>query len=465
MESVRELYLNPYYYTKYYMKKLLVLLSIVLSFTFLKAQEALSIAQAIELGIQNNYQVEIARKDLQKAENNNVWGATGRSPRLDFNINSRNGFTNARSPGFLLEQSSLNVGITPSVDASWTIYDGNKAKITKRQLEGLEQQSKTNISTTIEATVQAVILAYNQALIQEEQLKTLREVLTLSRDRIEYQEIRKEFGQAGKFDLLQTQDAYLNDSTSILIQENNLATAFRNLNLAMGEDNLTKTYLLTDELTYEFTNYSLEDLEQTMFSNNQNLQNLIIVRELTNINTQFQESFNKPTISLGSGLSYDLTGINGSQLLAIGDQPPFRNENDGTNRTFNFYFNIQANYNLFDGGQRKRNIENAKIDELIAQLNINDLKRNLSNQLQNALANYNNQLQLVELTENLIANARENLNIGEERFKGGLITSFDYRSIQLAFINASQARLNAVFNLKNTEVELMRLTGALVTKE
>ena len=86
----------------------------------------------------------------------------------------------------------------------------------------------------------------------------------------------------------------------------------------------------------------------------------------------------------------------------------------------------------------------------------------MSNQLQNALANYNNQLRLVKLTENLIDNAQQNLTIGEERFKGGLITSFDYRNIQLSFVNASQARLNAIFNLKNTEVELMRLTGDLI---
>ena len=105
------------------------------------------------------------------------------------------------------------------------------------------------------------------------------------------------------------------------------------------------------------------------------------------------------------------------------------------------------------------------MEELIAQLNIDDFKRNLSNQLQNTLANYNNQLQLLQLTENLIENAKQNLQIGKERFEGGLISSFDYRAIQLAFVNASQARLNAIFNLKTTETELMRLTGQLVQEE
>ena len=426
------------------------------------AQEKLSLAQAIEIGIQNNYQIEIARQNLHVASNNNDWGAAGRYPRVDINLNSSNGYRNAKSPGFLLEQSALSGGITPSIDAAWTIYDGKKVKITKQQLEQVENQTNLGISVATENTIQSIILAYNRALIQEEQLTTLREVLTLSRDRIDYQNVRKEFGQAGKFDLLQTQDAYLNDSTNILIQENNVATAYRDLNLAMGQDDLSKIYQLTDGLNYEPKRYQLADLEQSLFANNRNLQSLMVNRELANINTQFQESFNKPTISLGSGLVYDLTGTDGTQLIAFGDQPPVETDNKGTNKTFNFYFNIQANYNLFDGGNKKRNIENAKVDELIAQLNINELKRTLSNQLQNALANYNNQLRLVNLTANLINNAKENLTIGEERFKGGLITSFDYRNIQLSFVNASQSRLNAIFNLKNTEVELMRLTGDLI---
>ncbi len=444
------------------MKKF-ILLTISFAFSLsLFAQEKLSLAQAIEIGIQHNYQIEIAQQNLQVATNNNNWRAAGRHPRVDLNLNSNNGYRNAKSPGFLLEQSALSGGITPSIDAAWTIYDGKKVKITKEQLEQIENQTNLGISVATENTIQSIILAYNRALIQEEQLTTLRAVLTLSRDRIEYQNVRKEFGQAGKFDLLQTQDAYLNDSTNILIQENNVATAYRDLNLAMGQEDLSKVYELSDGLNYEPKRYQLADLEQSLFANNRNLQSLMVNRELANINTRFQESFKKPTISLGSGLVYDLTGTDGRQLIAFGGQPPVDTENKGTNKTFNFYFNIQAKYNLFDGGNKKRNIENAKVDELIAQLNINELKRTLSNQLQNALANYNNQLRLVNLTANLIENAQQNLTIGEERFKGGLITSFDYRNIQLSFVNASQARLNAIFNLKNTEVELMRLTGDLI---
>ena len=444
------------------MKKIAFLLILNSSFWTLIAQENLSLAKAIEMGIANNYQIEIAKQSLRITENNNNWANAGRYPRVDLNLNSRNGYTNAKNPGFLIKQSILNGGITPSIDAVWTVFDGKKIKINKQQLEELQNQSAMDLELSIENTIQAVTLAYYQALIQEEQLKTLREVLALSKDRIAYQEVRKEFGQAGKFDLLQTQDAYLNDSTSILIQENNVTTAYRNLNLAMGIDDLSKKYSLIDGLAYEPTVYEYKALEKALFANNKSLQSLLINRELASINTLFQESFKYPTINLASGLIYDLAGSDGSQTIAFGEQAPFDNEIGGLGKTFNYYFNISANYNLFDAGAKRRNIENAKVQESIAQLNIAQLKRSLANQLQNTLANYNNQLNLVKLTENLIENARQNLTIAEERFRGGLINSFDYRNIQLAFVNASQARLNTIFNLKNTETELMQLTGKLL---
>jgi len=127
------------------MKKFILLTISLLVGVSLSAQEKLSLAQAIEIGIQNNYQIEISRQNLQVATNNNNWGAAGRYPRVDLNLNSANGYRNAKSPGFLLEQSALNTGITPSIDATWTIYDGKKVNIFhKKRFEHDQRAIDTN---------------------------------------------------------------------------------------------------------------------------------------------------------------------------------------------------------------------------------------------------------------------------------------------------------------------------------
>ena len=426
----------------------------------LQAQDNLSLEQAIQVGLANSFTIKIEETDLAIAQNRNDWAIAGKYPSINVNLTNSNGYTNLNNPvSFLTEINSYSTGFTPSADATLVLFDGYRVRVTKNQLSQTERLEQGNVAIAVENTIQNIILAYNQALLQQEQLLVLAEVLDLSRDRIRYQEIRQEFGQSGSFDLLQSKDAYLNDSTNFLLQKTNLDNALRSLNLAMGIDDLEKRYQLTDRLQVPVEDYQLAKLAERMLSNNRNLQNAFVNRELSNLNTQLQEVNKYPRITAGASTSYNWNLSNGSGTTAQGESANF---NAVIAKTTNIGLNITASYQLVDWGIRKKNIENARLQEINAQYLIDDLKRNLSLQLSNAFATYQNQKQLIELTESLVSNARQNLSIAEERFKGGQINSFDYRAVQVAFINAEQSRLTAVFNLKSTETELMRLTGALV---
>jgi len=424
------------------------------------AQENLSLEEAIVRGIENNYQIQIDQRNIQIAENNNDWAVAGKTPTIGATLNGQGSFSNDNNPvSFLPTRNTYAISASPALNANWTIFDGYRIRFTKEQLGGIERLQRKNAMLTVENTVQSVILAYYNVLIQQEQLGVLREVLELSNDRVEFQEVRKEFGQAGTFDVLQTQDAYLNDSTSLLIQLNTVETAFRNLNLAMGVDDMAQNYTLTDQLVFAARDYNYEELEQQMLNNNQNLQVLQVNQELAQINSNIQKSLLYPRLSVGANASYNNSLSNTTGTFNDGSPLNAR----GVNATgFNAAVNFTASYTIFDGGVRNKQIQNAQVEEEIAQLNIESFKRNANNQLANTLATYNNQKRLLELTQLRIDNAQRNLEIAEERFNGGLINSFDYRTVQLNYINAAQARLNAIFNLRNTETDLVKVTGGLV---
>lgn len=434
-------------------------LLIFIGLQIVTGQESLSLSDAIEKALANNYQIEISEKNIAVAQNNNTWKAAGRYPTVNLNLSNNNNFTGQNNPAsFLQEFNSLSGGVTGSIDASYILFDGYRVKVNKKRFEALESQTKVNQQIAIENTIRSVMLAYYQALIQQENIETISELLAISRDRIAYQNARQEFGQAGKFDLLQIEDAYLNDSTTWLIQQNTFEIALRQLNLSMGEDELNRVYNLTDDLAYEGDSYVFEDLQNKMFSNNQNLQNLYVVQSLANIEKEASESAKYPSISLGTGANYT-TSVSSLNIIK---PSTFEVDNPNVQRNYNLYLNFSASYNLYNGGNTNRVIQNAILQEEIARLNIEDLKRNLSSQLNVTLANYNNQLALIELTKATVDNARENITIADERFKAGQINSFDYRTIQLNYLNATKSQLQAIFNLKNTELELLRLTGALV---
>lgn len=443
------------------MKKNLLFLVIGLSPILGYSQEMLSLQAAIEIGLKNNYQIQIAERELDIARTNDDWSIAGRYPLVNGTLNINNNYNSNNNPASFFPQiQSLSSSVVPGAEVSWLLYNGSQVRLTKQQLEELARQGQGNVQIVIENTIQRIILAYYQALVQEEQLQVRDEVLNLSRDRLNYTKVRQEFGQAASFDVLQSQDAYLNDSTSWLIQQNTYDNALRDLNLAMGEDDLSRRYMLTDRLEFVMQNYTLEDLQTQMLDNNRMLQNMIVGREIARIGTRLEETRMLPTVSLRLTAS-DNIGYNvfANAISVAGDE---RNFGGIRTNAFNIFAGFTVSYTLLDWGIRRRGIQTAKLREITAQISIEDQKRNLNTQLENTFATYNNQKQLVEVTNQLVQNAQRSLTIAGDRFESGLINVFDYRVVQLSYINATQARLNAIFNLKNTETELIRLVGGLV---
>ncbi len=424
------------------------------------AQEPLSLENAIERGLSANFQVKIAEANQKISAQNNSWVVAGKYPTINATLQNSNGYNNINNPAsFLRELSSVSTGITPGVELSWVLYNGKRIEVVKSQLESLEDQSKINTQTAIENAVQSIINAYFNVVVQQTQLEVNREVLALSGDRQSFQQLQRSFGQSGTFEELQTKDAWFVDSTAFLVQQNNYSTALRTLNSLLGEEDLKKEYLLTDQLSEEALPLNEEALHQLLLARNSSFQLLQANKSLALINTQIQKTSLKPTLSLRSGLNYNFNLSSGTGTLQSGETLSL---DAVTGQTTNGFINLAASFTLFDGGLRRRNIDAAVIQESIADFNLADASRNLKLQLSNLINNYNHQLQLYKISKELLINAMENLNIAQERLEGGLINSFDYRAVQLAYLAANQQQLATSLNIKNIETEILKLTGGLI---
>lgn len=433
--------------------------------TVLLAQDtlALSLSDAIAIGLESNYAIRQAENALAIAEKNDDWALAGRAPTINAVVDNQNSYSNTSNPASVVVQSSvLSTGITPGVEMSWLLFDGSRVRLSKQQFEVQRNLSEGQLRFELENAVQAIMLAYYTARLEQERVDVQQSILALSRDFINYQETRREFGQANTFDLLQARDAYLNDSTSYLIQQNTFENALRNLKQTMGVEEPQTYYRLTDTLIYEPAIYEQANLQQQLSNFNQQLRNLQVNRDLANLGTRIQEAVLRPSVSLNSGLNYNVGISFGSQTFNFGDQPVVQSIPEIASRRLNGFANLRATYLLFDGGAQKRRIEVAQLQEITAQLAYEAQRQQLRIQLDNSLATYQNQINLVELSEARVSNALQNLDIAEERFRGGVINSLDLRQIQINYLNAQQQRLNAIFNLKNTETELLRLTGQII---
>jgi outer membrane protein TolC len=424
------------------------------------AQQQLSLSDAIQKGLAQNFDIQVEKRTVEIAKNNNDWGQAGRYPTINLNANQGNVYNNVVNPAAFQQGTVINNNIVPSLTLDWTIFDGFAININKKRFENLEAQSEGNTRIVIENTVQAIIRAYYNAVLANELINILKQGMDLSHDTYDYVLFKKELGNAVTGDVLLEKSNYLTDSSAYINQQMIYRNAQRDLNVLMGEIDMEKTYELTDKLIFSDISYNLKELEEKMFASNANLQTLRITQEILRNDVELRKGDMMPRVGFSMSSSYNIN----RQDLSNATFPDGRARPNNVAKNLNAFGNITFTVPLFNGGIIQRNIQNAKITEQNGQTRID----NLSNQLRRDLANtydlYNLRKQQVKIAiENKNA-AQTNLRLAEEKFRTGSINSFDYRILQQNYLNIAFSEQQAIFNFIDANTFLLRLTGGIVAE-
>jgi outer membrane protein len=130
--------------------------------------------------------------------------------------------------------------------------------------------------------------------------------------------------------------------------------------------------------------------------------------------------------------------------------------------SYGAYGNISLRYTLFNGGQLRRTIENAQIQEKIAKLTTDQLKASLENSLLATYDLYNLRKQLVLIAQTKLQAAELNLSLANERYKNGALSAIDLRIVQENYQAAALEKFAAIFDGLSSRIDLVRLTGGLI---
>jgi outer membrane protein TolC len=155
-----------------------------------------------------------------------------------------------------------------------------------------------------------------------------------------------------------------------------------------------------------------------------------------------------PSIGLGVAYSYSEAENEAGQL---------RNSAfDGVS------YGLTARWNIFDGNNTNRRVQNAKIEHQTTMLALNELKLLVKSDLRKVYIRYKNSIQVVALERENLEVAKENEAIAIERFRLGASDFLVLREAQRNLVDANGRFLDAMFSTKLAETELLRLSGKLV---
>lgn len=173
------------------MNKLIFSLFLLIGFTS-TAQDELSLEDAVKVGLAQNFDIIISNKSIEINNNNNTWGQAGRYPSINLNLEQGNALSDqSNNPTAFIKQIIRSHSLQGNLSVNWTLFNGFKVQANKAKLEQLALQSEGNATLIIENTIQGIILGYYNAKLQREKISLLKNVLKLSKDKYDYQKIKK----------------------------------------------------------------------------------------------------------------------------------------------------------------------------------------------------------------------------------------------------------------------------------
>lgn len=413
------------------------------------AQERLTLERAVQIALENNYDIRLTRNDIEIAKTNVSRANAGMLPVVTGNFSTNNTSSNTTqtlSSGVTQERNGAkNSNLSYGPVFSWQVFDGFGMFARYDQLKELQRLGETNFKLIVQTTLADVVNNYYDLVQQQQQIKALNGAVDISRLRLKNSQNRYLIGKAAKLEVLAASVDLNTDTTNLLRQIDVYRGTKIRLNELLARD-VSTDFTVSDTIIIQ-NRLLLNDLKNAASQQSPGLQLALINKRIAELNLKQVKATRYPTVSLNSGYNFNKsTSELGFARNSVG-------------RGFNY--GMTASINIFNGMLQNRNEKNASIEIDNAQLEYEKINQNISAQLNSIYQTFQTNLELVRLEQQNLEVARQNLEITMEKFRLGSVAPLEFREAQRNYIDASARYTNAQYQAKLAEVSLQQLAGTL----
>jgi len=410
---------------------------------------AVSADELVRIALEANYDIQISQADADIARLNNTRANAGMLPSL--NVLANENFTLSAFNQKLSNGTEFNALGAPFNAASaglqlnWPLFDGRRMYITKRRLEAQEAIGALNFRTAVQTTTANVLQSYYSIVRGRLQERALAEIISLNEERLRIAEARLAAGFAAQTDALQARIDLNQRRADLLNQQTATLSAKRSLNQLLVRASTTPFEVDTNLInTYQPDRTAL--LEKIL-AQNPTLAALQKTSEVAALLVDENRTLYKPRIN-GIGQLSAQRADNGAGFTV-------------SNTQAGLTLGASLIVPLYDGGQIRRQVQVSQLVAQQSQLRVSAQRIAVETELDNQIASFQTQQQVLLLEEENVRNARENLNVSTERFRLGQSTGLEIQTAQNTLEQALTRRNLVLYNLKVAELQLRFLAGEL----
>jgi len=436
------------------MKRLSILLIILSPVLASSQNKILTLEEAIATALKNNYDIQLSKNDSAVAALDYSFRNAVFLPRINGSLGTNWTNNNQKQKFADGTQRQLNDirsnNYTAAIQLNWVLFDGLKMFATRDKAQEFIRLGELGIKNQVVNTIAAVITNYYAIVQQKQQLKAFEEQISLSQERVKLSQYKLDIGVGAKPDVLQSKVDLNAQKAALLNLETLTAQLKEQLNQVMNAD-VKSSYDVSDIIPINMQ-VSLSDIQENIENNNPML--LIAKKniEIAGLTLKERKAERFPIVSLNSSYNYNRN----NNKATVNPFLPLFNRNFGRSAGFTVSIPILNNFNT------KRLINQAELDIQYQQLVYNNQKSLINLTIINAYKDYELQKRALALEEENILLAKENVDIVFQVYKLNSTTLIQLKEAQKSLQDAYTRLINARYNTKVAETELLRLKGELV---
>ncbi|AFZ47442.1 outer membrane efflux protein [Cyanobacterium stanieri PCC 7202] len=403
---------------------------------------AITLEEAIDIALDNNRDLQRAKLELQRSRESLRAAEAQKRVFVDGSANVTE--TGNQSSGFLGNTNTFGAGA--GVEVGYRLSSGGRISATINRAREEIKVSDLEVDKITQDTVFRVSTAYYQLQNSDAQVNIAEAAVEDFTQTLRDAQLLERAGLGTRFDVLQAEVDLANANQALTRAVADQRNARRELARVIGVPENVE-YSSADEVEERGEwNLPLEESIVLAYSNREELDQILALREINRQNREIALSERRPQVNLFANYNFNTTFADSRPLSSTG-------YSDG------YAIGARLQWRFVDGGESAARAEQEEISIAIDENNFDDQKSEIRLEVETAyndlIANRDN----IATTEQAAVTATESLRLARLRFQAGVGTQTDVINAQRALTEARGNFLQAIIGYNQSLNRLQRAVG------
>lgn len=431
------------------MNKLIITLLVgSLSITAASAQRKWSLEDCIDYAWKNNLTIKSTALNAQSQEINLEKAKNQRLPNLNADLSTPLNYGLAMNAQNLKTKGTFTNSVSGSISSSVTLFSGYQIKNSIAAQSFNWQASLEDLKKAKESMAVSIATAYLQVLYNKELHQISKEQVSLSQSLVDRSVTMATHGKIPEGQVYEVKAQLSKDQLSAVESQNTLSMSLLDLSQLLDLKEWSEFDIVTPTIDVVNLNNSLQSAEE--------IYNIAVNTKSTVKSSEYRLKSSEKNLEVSKGAAYPRLSMYASygngyysssktiDTLGIQHRIPF-----GTQLKNNYSagLGLSLSIPIFNRFDTKNNIRLSKIEMDNAKLDLENTKKSLYKEIQQAWFNATKANVQYNSSADVVKNSEEAFRFAEEKYNNGKATLYEFNQAKMNLASARSNQLQAKYNL------------------